>query len=120
MKCVTCDKDLPEKSRKKKFCDLKCKNTFSNNKYNSYESQKSRAISRKKELVKLLGGECIRCGYSKNMAALCFHHLTDKSFSLDSRKLSNSTWESAVEEASKCVLLCHNCHMEEHHPHFNT
>jgi hypothetical protein len=27
--------------------------------------------------------------------------------------------EELKEEAEKCILLCHNCHMELHYPHLN-
>ncbi|MCA0231904.1 MAG: hypothetical protein LCH91_15650 [Bacteroidetes bacterium] len=70
------------------------------------------------ELVRIFGGKCNKCGYSANLAALHFHHLdsTTKHFKLDARILSNKNWESIVEEAEKCVLLCSNCHAEEHNP----
>lgn len=56
------------------------------------------------------------CGYEKNLAGLTFHHQADKSYKLDMRKLSNRTYESILEERGKCILLCHNCHMELHYP----
>jgi hypothetical protein len=47
-----------------------------------------------------------------------FHHLNPKKkrFSLDLRSLSNRRWEEIVEEVSRCILLCSNCHAEEHNP----
>ena len=85
---------------------------------NNYEKQKLRAVSRKKELVKLMGGKCSICGYDKNYAALEFHHVNpeDKSFQLDSRHLSNTTMTTILEEAKKCILVCSNCHKEIHYP----
>ena len=32
------------------------------------------------------------------------------------RHFSNRSWKNIQKEAKKCVLLCHNCHMEEHYP----
>jgi predicted HNH restriction endonuclease len=63
-------------------------------------------------------GSCKNCGYSKNHAALEFHHvdLSTKSFQLDLRSLSNRRWSVIVEEAKKCILLCSNCHAELHNP----
>ena len=59
------------------------------------------------------GGKCIRCGYSKCLKALEFHHLDpfQKVFPLrnDHFKL-----QEAVEESKKCILLCSNCHKELH------
>jgi len=70
------------------------------------------------ELIQIKGGKCPRCGYSKNYAALEFHHVDPetKGFELDLRAFSNRRWQSLVEEAQKCLLLCSNCHAEVHHP----
>ncbi len=58
------------------------------------------------------------CGYHKNQAALCFHHIdpTEKSFQIDLRKCSNSSWSNLIVEADKCLLLCLNCHADVHNP----
>lgn len=85
---------------------------------NYYEAQQHRAWSRKLELVKMMGGCCSRCGYDKNLSALEFHHVNpeEKTMQLDSRHLANSSMEKIIEESKKCVLLCSNCHKEEHYP----
>lgn len=84
----------------------------------NYEAQQKRALARKHELIMLKGGKCEICGYSKNYAALSFHHLdpTQKELSLDARTLSGSRMEILKDEVSKCQLLCQNCHMEIHYP----
>lgn len=117
MKCLNCSKKL--QGRQKKFCSLECKNQTNNLKYQNYPSQSARGFLIKKKLIDSKGGECSKCGYKKNYSALCFHHLHGKDFQLDSRKCANTKWETLLEEANKCVLLCHNCHMEEHYPHQN-
>lgn len=73
---------------------------------------KRRAI--KKMLIEYKGGKCQHCGYDKCMRALEFHHLNpeEKDFHL-SKNLSKSI-ASLKSEADKCVLLCSNCHAEEH------
>jgi endogenous inhibitor of DNA gyrase (YacG/DUF329 family) len=88
---------------------------------NVYEYQKKRHISRKYELINLMGGKCTICGYDKNYASLEFHHLIpkEKEFPLDARHLSNSSITSLLKEAKKCILLCANCHRELHNPDFN-
>jgi hypothetical protein len=60
------------------------------------------------------GGCCCRCGYNKCTAALEFHHLDP---SQKESKIIGSTASLAKqrEEAAKCILLCSNCHREEHH-----
>lgn len=73
---------------------------------------KRRAI--KKMLIEYKGGKCEHCGYDKCMRALEFHHLNpnEKDFGL-SRCLSKSV-SSLKKEVDKCILLCSNCHAEEH------
>lgn len=85
---------------------------------NYYKKQQERAWSRKLELIKIMGGKCSRCGYDKNIAALEFHHINpdDKFFQLDARHLSNTNMEKIMDEVKKCILLCANCHREEHNP----
>ncbi len=100
------------------FCSSKCKHKMFENKQNGYIKQQSRGRDRKLKLIQLKGGCCEHCGYSKNNAALQFHHQdpTEKERGLDIRSLSNSTWEWCLSEVAKCKLLCANCHLEEHHP----
>jgi len=68
---------------------------------------------KKEKLVSLLGGKCELCGYNKYLGALDFHHKdpSQKKFALSVRGLSYS-WETCVQEARKCMLLCANCHRE--------
>ncbi len=67
----------------------------------------------KRTLVDEAGGACRICGYRRCLAALEFHHVepADKRFALSHRGVARSI-EKAREEASKCVLLCANCHVE--------
>ena len=118
--CKICNKELVGKQRK--FCSVKCKNGLSENKANSYKSQQERAAVRRGKLILMKGNCCSVCGYNKNRAALCFHHLDPqlKSFNLDARKCSNCNWDSLVAEAEKCQLLCLNCHAEIHYPELST
>ena len=86
---------------------------------NSYKYQKFRGIVRKLYLVDTRGGCCENCGYDKNLAALEFHHKdpNEKENQMDIRKLANSSMEWIQQEFEKCILLCANCHREEHSPH---
>lgn len=113
--CIVCGVSLQGKQTK--FCSTFCKNKH----HQSYVSQKNRGLARKLELIKAAGGCCSICGYSKNLAALAFHHTdaADKDFKLDMRSLSNRGLETVLAELDKCVLVCHNCHAELHNPHLN-
>lgn len=118
-RCLTCASALTGNQRK--FCSLLCKNRNNNNIFQNYRKQQERAFERKLLLVNEAGGCCVRCNYSKNLAALCFHHLDSnvKEFSLTSRELSNNNLAKLRSEAAKCQLLCSNCHMEVHHPAYH-
>jgi transposase-like protein len=78
----------------------------------------SEAVARRRRKVKEIlvaeaGGCCVLCGYAKHSVALQFHHLdpSTKSFGLGVRGITRSI-AKLREEASKCVLLCANCHSE--------
>ncbi len=117
--CTICSKEL--KGNQIKYCSANCKQKghyirhFKSN-HNTTYSQYKRADVRKREMIALKGGGCSCCGYNKNYAALHFHHLGNKSFNLDSRKIANCTYEKLLIELEKCIVLCANCHAEEHYP----
>lgn len=64
-------------------------------------------------LVHEAGGRCVICGYSRNVRALQFHHLEpeQKRLALSAQGVTYSLAELRA-EATKCVLLCANCHAE--------
>lgn len=112
--CIVCSKQLNGKQQK--YCSSKCKNSVNQ----SYTKQQTRGKNRRLSLIHLFGGCCQICGYNKNYAALCFHHIdpTVKEHKLTIRELSNNAFNKMVNESEKCMLLCHNCHMEIHHPQY--
>lgn len=114
MHCSICTQQL--RGRQKLFCSIKCKNKSINSRHKNYLCQQKRGLSRKKQLIVLLGGKCSMCGYNKNFTALEFHHLHSKLFGIDIRQCSNRSWKTLTREAKKCTLLCSNCHRELHHP----
>jgi excisionase family DNA binding protein len=79
---------------------------------------RSEAVARRRRrlkeiLVSEAGGCCSICGYDRYIGALQFHHRdsTAKRFGVGERGLTRSL--AAVRaEASKCILLCANCHSE--------
>jgi len=119
--CKHCNAEIHgTKSRERMFCDSKCRSRMYQ--YNGYLAQKARANKRKSDLLDRSGNGCYICGYSKNTAALSFHHLNpkDKKFGLDARSLSNRRLTEIESEFAKCVLVCMNCHAEIHHPDCET
>ena len=120
LSCIVCGDPLS--GRQKKFCSAKCKLSTTNNKHQNYVSQQRRGYERRIRLIDLKGRICEICGYDKNAAALCFHHTEpkSKSFQIDLRRCSNSSWDNLLKEVDKCQLLCLNCHAELHNPSFST
>lgn len=57
---------------------------------------------------------CAHCGYNTSARALQFHHTDDKEFEISTYRARS--WERLLIEIEKCILLCANCHAEEHDP----
>jgi DNA-directed RNA polymerase subunit RPC12/RpoP len=77
------------------------------------ETVSNRRRRLKRILVEEAGGRCVACGYAGCVGVLQFHHLdpSTKRFHLGREGVTRSL-ERARAEASKCVLLCANCHAE--------
>ena len=69
----------------------------------------------KNKCVEYKGGECIKCGYSKYNGALEFHHIDPNEKDFNISKIKSYVFSDIVKkELDKCILLCSNCHKEEH------
>lgn len=70
----------------------------------------------KRMLIEEAGGRCVLCGYKNFVGALHFHHLdpAKKGFAV-SRNGATLGIATLRAEASKCVVLCANCHAEVEH-----
>lgn len=67
-------------------------------------------------LIYYYGGKCMCCGENR-IYLLEFHHIDKlmKSFGLDKTSIENLTLKEVFLEANpKCILCCHNCHVEIH------
>lgn len=82
-----------------------------------YSRERRRKL--KEYFVQLLGGKCqnpnCSCpnGYSRCLSALEFHHIDPKEKESKSEYRSKEKFEKKVKEG-KIILLCANCHREEH------
>lgn len=78
--CDQCGKNYNYKDRKGHTSKL-CNSCLVRNK----------KIARKLKMVNYKGGKCVKCGYSKNIKALQFHHLDESSklFDLSSSYMKN-------------------------------
>jgi hypothetical protein len=99
----------------------KCHNKYlggirSKDGYKAYRRRtRARAVAERKALgIARLGGKCQRCGYSKCLAALTFHHPNDDKEGEGVVAFYEGPLDKFLSEVDKCELLCFNCHMEEH------
>ena len=78
-------------------------------------SQRASATRRKNVAIlkEEAGNCCSKCGYNKCIAALEFHHL-DPNAKEGGIIGSTASLARQREEASKCILVCANCHREIH------
>lgn len=67
----------------------------------------------KRKAVEYKGGKCTRCGYSKCMAALEFHHVGGGK-DINPANLRSRRFDKIMPELDKCILVCGNCHREIH------
>lgn len=74
-----------------------------------------RRVDFKIKAIKYKGDKCQHCGYDKNITALEFHHINPEEKEILPAKLYSKPWEYAKQELDKCILLCANCHREEHY-----
>jgi len=109
--CVVCGKSLLYDQGQ--YCSQYCEDN-----HTTYTGMKQRSRRRKQELVAEAGGCCQVCGYSANLSALNFHHLDpdQKTQSFNVKRLRYALDDDFYKEIENCVLLCTNCHMEEHYP----
>jgi hypothetical protein len=71
--------------------------------------QRLRRYRTKKRAVEILGGKCIKCGWSGRLAGYEFHHIGgDKSFEIGN--VRGKRWSSIRKELAKCELWCATCH----------
>lgn len=67
----------------------------------------------KHALIASFGSACQRCGYSRCLRALHFHH-TDASEKYDWSERGNAAQTEIEAHPERFILLCANCHAEEH------
>lgn len=104
MKCSDCGR-IYEYKRSACHTKEKCNSCLVNN----------RRFLLKKKCLEYLGGKCSKCGYAKCSGALHFHRKNpdEKEFMISESHCLK--WERIKIELDKCVLLCANCHCEEHY-----
>lgn len=117
MTCVICGEQLT--GLKTMYCSPQCKGRAPTAKEKTAVAMRVRRKERMEMFINEAGGKCQFCGYKKNTAALAFHHTRKKLFPINVGHCSSKNLKTLRNELKKCILLCHNCHMELHHPEFN-
>jgi predicted nucleic acid-binding Zn ribbon protein len=107
--CIYCGKLVPEGRFTK--CSDNCPEQMKAQIKLQVQNARLRARNKKLILVNMKGGCCCRCGYSKCLRALVFHHrdpLT-KEFNISASRMQRS-WDRILDEVEKTDLYCYNCH----------
>jgi predicted HNH restriction endonuclease len=76
----------------------------------AYEKKRSK----KEKLVEHMGGCCAHCKGVFHISAYDMHHVNPDEKEIGISYLLFSSWEKILAEASKCILLCANCHRKLH------
>jgi hypothetical protein len=117
-------KTCPKCNQKKKISDFYIRKDRESKKPQSFCKQcnhdnvllRQRAF--KLKCLEYKGKSCIKCGYSKCVAALEFHHTDPIQKDFIPSKFRHTSWEKnkdvIIKELDKCIVLCANCHREEH------
>jgi hypothetical protein len=74
-----------------------------------------RRLENKEYINSLKANGCKLCGYVKCYASLEFHHLdkNEKDRTI-AKAVDDFSLKRLIEEISKCILVCANCHREIH------
>ena len=74
----------------------------------------NRRFKKKIQCLEYKGGKCEKCNYNKCKRALSFHHIDPSKKDFIIAGNHTRKWGIIKQELDKCILLCANCHMEEH------
>lgn len=106
--CAICGTFLPDRHRK--TCPGACTRKWARHRYAAYRRRTHEEFTVWKEAI-----GCINCGYNECGAALDFHHVDGKDFRITAQDFHCRKNSKRVQaELTRCVLLCKNCHAEEH------
>ena len=106
--CKTCGILLPlREDGRKEFAGNECRKCASIKNDNRRRAKRTAAIQH-------LGDKCADCGDTFPEVCYDFHHIGEKKDAVANMVRKNLKLNTILEEASKCVLLCANCHRLRH------
>ena len=102
------------------FCSSQHKSLYYKDNNNYYINKYNNGKNKRNFLINYFKNSCSICGYNKNSAALVFHHIEpkNKKFNITLKNCMTKSIDELQQEASKCILLCANCHAELHYPNY--
>lgn len=98
--CVLCGREIPNNKRNQSRC-VAC--------YVKVKRYRVKVLA-----VRILGGECARCGWSGHVSGFDLHHRERASKEFNFGLAAQWSWERICKEIAKCELLCALCHRQEH------
>lgn len=104
--CKDCKRELDKKIYSENKNDRK-------NKVRIAAKKKTDFLKRFVKRLKMLG-RCKKCSDNR-WYVLDFHHMKDKKDNIGALYHSGVSIDRLKQELRKCILLCSNCHREEHH-----
>ena len=109
-KCTQCGETNKEKMMHKgggRKCKSLCKLCHNRN-------VQERGLENKRKAIEYKGGKCQICGYKKSVSALEFHHKNASEKDHNFKHYRYWKFDRIKIELDKCILLCANCHREQH------
>lgn len=108
---------MPYKDKEdyKKYQKKYHKDWYDMNKENRRKQIKERKFKIYEEVANLKSTNKCKICKESNPVALDFHHLSNKKFGISAGISSGYNLKKIVDEISKCIVLCANCHRKEHH-----
>lgn len=109
--------DIVEITRTCKKCGrIKPLSKFKNG--NGYVCKNCGKSKNKQNKVKWIqsfkGSGCQLCGYNAHPTAIEFHHVNAEDKDRDLSLMKSMGYQNIVDEISKCLIVCANCHREIH------
>ena len=113
--------NIMDKIKKCRKCDQVSKHRKKSGRVNEWlcycrncesRHQRRRCSSRKQEYLKLLGGQCSKCGLRDHDCVFDFHHTNPE---IKTNVISKIPRKLRDKEILKCEILCGICHRKHNH-----